>query len=179
MFPMHKQSWKFLGNFHQPFISKVPMIPSEPAILVPNPSSQTKVQRAKHSMHIRSSEFTIVVDQASCLRSQYNCNLVDSKMCNPVNLELKAFLIDPLLSGTADGRGHSSLDDSPDLDNSGFNCKTKNVTRSGYFLCRDVWRRTGMAIDDRRVTGRKREVVFSESQFHRFQEAHGFVEGAT
>src|ERR1035437_7634675 len=88
------------------------MIPSEPAILVPNPSSQTKVQRAKHSMHIRSSEFTIVVDPASCLRSQYNSN----------------------------------LDDSPDLDNSGFKCKTKKVKRSVYFLFRDLWLLTGMAI---------------------------------
>jgi len=103
------------------------MMPSEPAIFVPHPSSQTKVQRAKHSMHIRSSEFTKVVDPASCFRSQYYCNLVDSKMCHPVNPEFKTFLIDPLLTGTADGRGHSYLDYSPDLDNSGFKCKTKKV----------------------------------------------------
>ena len=103
------------------------MISSEPAIFVPNPSSQTKVQRAKHSMHIGSSEFTKVVDPASCLRPQYNCNLVDSKMCHSVNLELKAFLIDPLLTGTANGRGHSDLDDSPDLDYSGLKCKAKKV----------------------------------------------------
>ena len=103
------------------------MMSSEPAIFVPYPTSQTKIQRAKHSMHIRSSEFTIVVDPASCLRPQYYCNFIESKMYHPVNLELKALLIDSLLTGAADSRGRSYLNDTPDLNDSGFKCETKKI----------------------------------------------------
>jgi hypothetical protein len=48
-------------------------------------------------------------------------------MCHPVNLEFKTFLVDPLLAGTADGRGNSYLDYSPDLDYSGLKCETKKI----------------------------------------------------
>jgi hypothetical protein len=48
-------------------------------------------------------------------------------MYHPVDLELKKLLIDPFLTGTADGRGRSYLNDTPGLDYSGLKCETKKI----------------------------------------------------
>lgn len=115
----------------------VPMPPSKPTILVPDPMCQPKVECAKNSMQTRHSELAVVVDPASGFRSQDYCYLIQCKMYHTMNLELITRLIDPFHTLTADTRREPQFDPRSGLDNPGLKRVSQKVKRSTFLLCRN------------------------------------------
>jgi hypothetical protein len=103
-------------------------------------------------MHIRTPKFAKVVDPASRFRSQNLCYLIKGKMYHAVYPEFKTFLIDPLLTLTADTRCKSHLDYTPDFDYSWFKCKAQKIKGPIHLHIRDSWLLTIVAINYLRLT---------------------------
>src|SRR5450759_2280951 len=176
MIPMNKQTWKVFRDFHQPFVSTVPRLLSEPTIFVPDPKAKTEVENTKHPSHLRFPEFAIVVDPTNCLRSQHTSNLINVKMCHSVYLKLKTQFVYTLLTLTTHSRSESNTDFSFKHNISGLECITQKIKGSFHVFARSLSLMTILAMDYFRLASIEFKFTLLQSLFDRIKSLLGFSE---
>jgi hypothetical protein len=127
MFPMHKETGKGFRHIHQPVVSIGSGPLPKPTIPVTNPMSKTEVKTTKQISHFGFPELTKVINPASDLCFQDFSNLINRKMCPPVDFEFKENLIYPLLTFLTDPRREANTKYPPGFDNAGLKCVTQKV----------------------------------------------------
>ena len=127
MVPMHKETGKGLRHIHQPVISKGPRPLPKPTIPVTNPMSKTEVKTTKQISHFGLPELTKVINPTSGLCFQDISNLINRKMCPPVDFEFKENFINPLLTFLTDTRGEANAEYPTSFDNPGFKSVSQKV----------------------------------------------------